>query len=272
MDFYIGQRVCDKNDKNTIGTIKYIGPVAISKNKEEIYLGVEWDNEGRGKYDGSVIDENGNRIVYFNCKENMCSFLKPKMIYTGRCLLDALKERYSQNLPEEMGGVVNDMYVETERGEYVDIKFVGGKKIMKYQDLSNIVVASTPNECVNMAGDENELIKNAKSVERLDLHNNLFSKWIELFKIGNAIPKLKFLQIDYNYMLPIENSDIISGSFNHLTDLILSYTNTKWNDIIKLSTHLPNLTDIYLVGNHITDLGYFYIIFLENCLKMYFKI
>ena len=35
------------------GTVRYIGPVAAAKSKEEIWLGVEWDKQGRGKHDGS---------------------------------------------------------------------------------------------------------------------------------------------------------------------------------------------------------------------------
>lgn len=41
----------------TRGTVKYVGPVAAAKNKTENWLGVEWDSSGRGKHDGSCIDE-----------------------------------------------------------------------------------------------------------------------------------------------------------------------------------------------------------------------
>lgn len=41
----------------TRGTVKYVGPVAAAKNKTEHWLGVEWDSSGRGKHDGSCIDE-----------------------------------------------------------------------------------------------------------------------------------------------------------------------------------------------------------------------
>lgn len=54
--FALGCRVRDVAD-GTRATVKYIGPVAAAKNKTELWLGVEWDKTGRGKHDGSCVDE-----------------------------------------------------------------------------------------------------------------------------------------------------------------------------------------------------------------------
>ena len=54
--FILGCRIRDVAD-GTRGTVKYIGPVAAAKNKSELWLGVEWDSTGRGKHDGSCLDE-----------------------------------------------------------------------------------------------------------------------------------------------------------------------------------------------------------------------
>jgi CAP-Gly domain len=54
--FVLGCRIRDVAD-GTRGTVKYIGPVAAAKNKSELWLGVEWDSTGRGKHDGSCLDE-----------------------------------------------------------------------------------------------------------------------------------------------------------------------------------------------------------------------
>lgn len=54
--FVLGCRIRDVAD-GTRGTVKYIGPVAAAKNKSELWLGVEWDSTGRGKHDGSCVDE-----------------------------------------------------------------------------------------------------------------------------------------------------------------------------------------------------------------------
>ena len=52
----IGKRIQVEKFK---GTIRYIGPVATSKKSSTIWLGIEWDDENRGKHDGSVIDNDG---------------------------------------------------------------------------------------------------------------------------------------------------------------------------------------------------------------------
>lgn len=141
MDFFIGQRVADKENVEIKGTVRYIGPVCISKDQDQSFIGVEWDLEGRGKYDGSVTDSDGNVIRYFACGEKMGSFVKPKMLETGKTLIQALQDRYSQEYEDETGGVGEDMFVETEKGKSVEVKLVGGKKIMyKFYNNDNNVI------------------------------------------------------------------------------------------------------------------------------------
>lgn len=64
--YALGSRVRDIID-GTRGTVKYIGPVAAAKNKTELWLGVEWDNIGRGKHDGSCVDEASIESVFEKC-------------------------------------------------------------------------------------------------------------------------------------------------------------------------------------------------------------
>ena len=52
----VGQRI--RIDKS-IGSVRYIGPVATSKKATTIWLGIEWDDENRGKNDGAVTTEDG---------------------------------------------------------------------------------------------------------------------------------------------------------------------------------------------------------------------
>lgn len=91
-----------------------------------------------------------------------------------------------------------------------------------------------------------------KNLQRVDIHENLLCsininllliEWSDIFKLGHALPKLTFLQLDYNYLLPLSQSalptttttdippppstdndnieipikSIMDGAFNHLT-------------------------------------------------------
>ncbi|ETL46465.1 hypothetical protein L916_03649, partial [Phytophthora nicotianae] len=56
----VGDRVDDGS--GSLGTIRYIGPVATAKDASALYYGIEWDDWGRGKNDGSVELPSGERV------------------------------------------------------------------------------------------------------------------------------------------------------------------------------------------------------------------
>jgi tubulin-specific chaperone E len=129
--FSVGSRIRDVAD-GTRGTVRYIGPVAAAKNKTEMWLGVEWDVQGRGKHDGSCIDDAGTIHRYFLCPMGDGSFVKPNKVTAGRMLISALRERYvSHDAPEITGpdSVLPDAYVVTAKGNQKSIEFVGEKKL-----------------------------------------------------------------------------------------------------------------------------------------------
>lgn len=50
--------------KQNLGSIKYIGKILNNpKAGNDIWLGIEWDEEGHGKHQGNV-----DGIQYFNCE------------------------------------------------------------------------------------------------------------------------------------------------------------------------------------------------------------
>lgn len=166
--FTLGCRVRDVAD-GTRATVKYIGPVAAAKNKTEFWLGVEWDKTGRGKHDGSCVDEvssshfislnqlwlarfpekyekkiDMNRLMstfflqtgllhrYFQCAMGDGSFVKANKVTSGRMLTDALKEKYvGHDAPATVGpdSIVPDAFVITSKGHQKSIEFVGELKL-----------------------------------------------------------------------------------------------------------------------------------------------
>ena len=114
-------------------TVRYIGPVAASKNKSEIWLGVEWDDGSRGKHDGSCV-ENGILYKYFDCKMGSGSFIKPTKVSPRKSFLDALQERYvTLDTPELTlpDSTLPGMFVSTSKGNMKKIELVGEKKMRK---------------------------------------------------------------------------------------------------------------------------------------------
>ncbi len=128
--FYVGSRVRDSDGFRA--TVRYIGPVAAAKNKEEIWLGVEWDDATRGKHDGSCVDDQGILHRYFECVYGGGSFVKVNKVNTGRSLVDALKDRYvSIDAPTivEPDGKLPDGLFNTSKGNQKSIEFYGEKKL-----------------------------------------------------------------------------------------------------------------------------------------------
>jgi dynactin complex subunit len=126
----VGCRVIDSEGYRA--TVRYIGPVAGAKNKDEIWFGVEWDNATRGKHDGSSADSSGVLHKYFECVPGSGSFIKPTKVTYGRSFLEALNDRYVRlDAPTiaEANAVLPNAFVTTSKGNQKSIEFVGEEKI-----------------------------------------------------------------------------------------------------------------------------------------------
>ncbi len=127
--FEVGCRVRD--EEGFRATVRYVGPVAASKKKTEIWLGVEWDDVKRGKHDGSCVDDQGIMHRYFDCVYGAGSFIKMTKVRQGRSLVEALQERYvSIDAPVIVEDTrLPDAFVTTSKGNQKSIEFYGEKKI-----------------------------------------------------------------------------------------------------------------------------------------------
>ena len=65
--FCVGARVADVKNLACCGAVRYIGPVATSKKKDAVWIGVAWDSAERGKHDGAVTPAGGQRSELATC-------------------------------------------------------------------------------------------------------------------------------------------------------------------------------------------------------------
>lgn len=85
-----------------VGTIRYIGPLKHDPSANDtIYVGIEWDDEYRGKHNGTVsgwISFQKKYLLvgykYFECKDGRGTLLKPERISMGVSFIEALNDRY----------------------------------------------------------------------------------------------------------------------------------------------------------------------------------
>jgi len=151
--YEIYERIID--DKGFKGTVRYIGPVVAAKNQSDIWLGIEWDINSRGKHDGSCIDSTGTVVRYFQCEVGRGSFVKPNIVKKGRNFTEALLERYiSIDAPiTAPDAIIPGAYVNTIKGNTKQIELVGERKIRERQQVEVVIKASVRADTVSTADD-----------------------------------------------------------------------------------------------------------------------
>lgn len=259
-DLKVGSRVSDKNGNR--GTVRYLGPVSISyKNPESVWAGVEWDDEGRGKYDGSVTDKGGVTTRYFTCKPSQGSFIKPAKLGPRLSFVDAVRDKYLSH------DTINSQYrgegsikisAEWENSKTFDVELVGVDKIQKHLQLSVIDKVSLENENVAFFAPAStgpslgELVPN---IEELNLENVLISSWDDVFYILSQLPKLTRLYLSGNRLGDIPAALLQGGAKFHLKILVLNNTTTTWEQALSLATFFPDLEELHLEANGISFTG-----------------
>jgi hypothetical protein len=240
------------------GTIRYIGPVAAAKNPADIWLGIEWDDSSRGKHDGSCLDSKGSTVRHFQCEAGSGSFVKPNKLNFGKTFEDAMGERYvGLDAPEESpGDIVPDAFVMTSSGVAKSIEFVGEHKIRKRQQLDVINKITMRNFSVSTAGDISAV---AGHFIEIDLQDNLLSSWVEVGKVAVQLPLLSTFLLHGNKMEPFTMDTLRvfpERCFESLRVLALNGCSLRsWNEVVQLETCLPNVEELYLAANNLSDVG-----------------
>lgn len=265
--FSINERIIDEEGYK--GTVRYIGPVIVS-NPNTIWLGIEWDNNTRGKHDGSVIDKEGNIHRYFYADFGTGSFIKLNKVKKGIEMSEALNSRYVEMdapvLIDEKDNLIPDAFVLTSKGNAKSIEFYGEKKIRKYQQL-NLLDKIMLRNC-NISKIDYDKISSLNINENLieiDLQNNLIFEWDFLFLLCKSFRNLKKVHLNNNKFEKL-TPEIVQNiqtklknelNISHLpfTFLVLNNCNLKsWYELELLLPLLPNLTELYIASNDFSDL------------------
>jgi len=188
------------------GTIKYIGSLKHKNDSEtELWLGVEWHEESRGKHNGTV-----EKYKYFETKnnKNSGSLIKISKVNFGLDLEEAINFKYNfENQKNEMYSFMsnimeNEAYIQAKR-KRIEIEFVGkDKAIKKYSDyktfpridLSYSYLAGICDMKINLA----VLFPNLRE---LNLTRSLLSKWSEFAFLLVSLRNLESLNFSENKLI-----------------------------------------------------------------------
>ncbi|CAH8359323.1 unnamed protein product [Eruca vesicaria subsp. sativa] len=241
--FKIGQRVHSLNDPCRVGTVKYIGGV---EGYSGTWIGVDWDNDGDGKHNGTVKD-----VFYFNGRsQTSASFARSEKLSSGITLLQALELRYQTTSTKDEE---DEMYVLSAKNKRVSIQLLGGDKIQdKLSRLDELTSASLPFLGVSsLGGVSSDLGSVLPNLKLLDLTGNLISDWEEIGALCEQLPALTTLNLSYNSL----SSEVTSlPQLKNIRVLVLNNTGLSWTQVEKLRPSLPALEELHLMGNMISSI------------------
>lgn len=117
--------------------MRYFGPLLHpgkpATAKDELWIGIEWDDLNRGKHNGTV-----NGYQYFSCPDNMGSMVKYEKIEFGYRLETALFKRYfraeelhhAKDIYDNLKQIKNNFKEgETSESKNAKIEEAGTKKV-----------------------------------------------------------------------------------------------------------------------------------------------
>lgn len=227
-----GDRLCVDGH---LATLRFVGSIPQWPNTTA--LGLEWDERGRGKGNGSL-----NGVTYFH-SQGAALFIKasnPK-IQKRVSFAEALHTRYagSENekaLDEEI--VMGKKHVER----------LGFDKLNRLtRDFVHLKTISLDKLGIFCAGEKREL----QETRHLDLSYNLFVDWAEVVKILHCAP-LESLNLNGNRFVAFPSVMPNSGQSATVTELSLASTQLG-HHLKDVLVHFPNLQHLCLASNFITD-------------------
>ncbi|GAA5814954.1 hypothetical protein MFLAVUS_011488 [Mucor flavus] len=251
---HIGSRIQIGKDR---ATVLYIGPVKGTKGE---WLGIEWDDCNRGKHDGLH-----GETRYFSCRyPTSGSFIRyhAEKVITGGNFLKALMDRYT--VEDEITTIKGEEYVkEKDVGELyfggnkqIVVETVGFEKILRQLKQVNMLkVVGLAEQCIQSAGEPNEILQAKLAIEDLDLSRNLISNWDTISDITKQLPNLNILRLKPYSQSRLAPPPTHALSFSNLKILSLNQTLIPWKHIETLSYQLPQLEDLQLGGNELKELG-----------------
>ncbi|ESN97125.1 hypothetical protein HELRODRAFT_193366 [Helobdella robusta] len=244
--FEINQRI-QSIEGDDIGTIKYVGPLP---NTTGLWLGIDWDNEERGKHDGTF---SGQRFFVTRTSKSG-SFLRPTKCATPISLMDAIREKYVVENERVDGESENDEQKKDDGVQSINeigsknVYFVGCSKIEREQSsLKDLKSISLRKHAISRCCSANQTLDTLGSLVELSLADNLFTDWSEIQKIVNSLPKLESLNLKGNRFMK---------GIPEITRHIKILNNSEILAVHKTLMHIPTSGDSVtnsLITNNATD-------------------
>uniref|UniRef100_A0A8D3BHC9 Tubulin-specific chaperone E n=1 Tax=Scophthalmus maximus TaxID=52904 RepID=A0A8D3BHC9_SCOMX len=270
----VGRRVRCGEER---ATVRYVGPVPPTAGP---WLGVECDPD-RGKHDGSH-----EGVQYFTCRHATGgSFVRPAKASFGEDFLSALRKQYHVDtdevqsedgpIPLEWRGL-RERRCEHVRGRRTlvvsrQVTVVFHRHVFvcicSFESLQSVLLDGRE---VNGPGAEGEIRRTTPNVQLLDLSKTLLSCWDDVGTITQQLDRLRELRLSSNRLRLPSDPSRLCGTFSSLKTLSLISCELTWPQILQCAPMWPQLEDLCVKGNSITELQS--IIILCVCVCQWFVV
>lgn len=265
----LGQRVILKQ---SVGSIMFAGRLLNNpKAGSDIWLGIEWDEEGQGKHSGTV-----DGLAYFQCEFHRnsprhalgetacCSFIRHgKIQIGGQTLREAIIEKYRPDdiltgeEREKLKKIESeDLYVNTDKKGMKKIEVLGQEMSYGWRsDVRQNFEIALEFMKISDLGPRGSLSELIPRTQYLYLDKNLLHSWDQFYQITRELRYLntlvltgnKFKRIDASYMEGKRVEEMINP---YLKELILIDMALDWATIDILAPTLIYVEQLHLVRCH----------------------
>ncbi|OHE90689.1 CAP-Gly domain-containing protein [Colletotrichum orchidophilum] len=227
---YIGQRL---SYDHALCTVRYIGPVAGTSGT---WLGVEWDDTGRGKHDGQHKD-----VRYFSCLSKAptaASFVRPtRRSDAAQSFVTALHGKYASEAVSRREPEIQIVFFGKKPAEEVGFDKIR-RQLARVEDLTIVILDGTRIQLDVVDGDKS-IRDTSPLISELDLSRNLFEGFSQVIKICQELDSLKSLRLNGNRFWVIETGE--TQAFARVTELELEETLLDWEALCGLARKFPSL-------------------------------
>ncbi|KAF1816993.1 tubulin-specific chaperone E [Eremomyces bilateralis CBS 781.70] len=264
-DSYIGKRL---SFNSHLCTVRYIGQVRGTWGD---WLGVEWDDPGRGKHSGEY---NGTR--YFEClsgEPTAGSFVRPnRPSDPSRNFLDALRYKYASDNPDDGTSVHGHSEAKiitfgTKAAEEIGFDKIR-KQLADFHELKVVILDGLGvSQLSRRREDGGAVVEGAARVREtcpkileLELSRNLFEDWAEVTSVCEELDRLRSLRIDgtrfRDINLATADHRASKPVYEGLRSLSIQYGLLTWQQIASIASSFVRLQHLLCGGNRLRELSH----------------
>ncbi|KAI0483221.1 RNI-like protein [Xylariaceae sp. FL0804] len=230
-------------------TVRYIGQVTGTSGT---WLGVEWDDPGRGRHDGSH-----KGVQYFTClsrSTTAASFVRPaRPADAPQSFLAALQDKYTA----ELSGAGAVQFSGSKVAEEVGFDKIRRRQArlseLKFAVLDGARVADDAR-----AEGEAAVAEVCPRVVELDLSRNLLQRVGTVVAICSELESVRSLRLNGNRFEDVLGDEKLEGaekSLASIRELFLEETLLSWQEICHIATKCGHLSGLSASANQLASLS-----------------